>query len=141
MFENCFFFLEKKESLESQSVASDWPVCFHVYKKPLYTLSSPQISQQTSGTAYIFTQVVHTVAIQTAYRCPLQMIMKQSMTFFFNFILFFKMQKLTNKSLTLAFVFQLMCWRTAFIHTIYFSNKYMSSCLHYNETQKITSTI
>lgn len=38
---------------------SDCPVCFYIYKKPLYKLSSQQISQQTSGTAYIYTQVVH----------------------------------------------------------------------------------
>lgn len=54
---------KKKKPLEklvlSYRVTSDCPVCFYTYKKPLYKLSSQQISQQTSGTAYIYTQVVH----------------------------------------------------------------------------------
>lgn len=53
----------KKNPLEKfvllQIVTSDCPVCFYIYKKPLYKLSSQQIVQQTSGTAYIYTQVEH----------------------------------------------------------------------------------
>ena len=45
--------------LELQRVTSDCTVCFNIYKKPLYKLSSQQISQQTSGTAYIYTQVIY----------------------------------------------------------------------------------
>lgn len=59
-----------------------------LYKKPLYKLSSQQISQQTSGTAYIYTQVVHSNPRQPT-AALIQIIMKQRMTFFFSFFHFF----------------------------------------------------
>lgn len=72
-----------------------------LYKKPLYKLSSQQISQQTSGTAYIYTQVVHSNPRQPT-AALIQIIMKQRMTFFFSFFHFFvvffsPMQKLYKK--------------------------------------------
>lgn len=59
----------EKNCFEIQRVTSDFPVCFYNYKKPLYKLSSQQISQQTSGTAYIYTQEVHSNPRQPIAAC------------------------------------------------------------------------
>lgn len=69
---------------------SDGPVCFYVYKKPLYKLSSQQISQQTSGTAYIYTQVVYSNPRQPNAAC--YKLSWNNAWFFFS--IFLQMQKL-----------------------------------------------
>lgn len=58
---------------------------------------------------------------------------------FFHFFIF-QMQKLYKKSPTLPFIFQLMCWQSTWIQCNIFLNiKYMSACIPYNVTEKITS--
>lgn len=93
-----------------------------LYKKPLYKLSSQQISQQTSGTAYIYTQVVHSNPRQPT-AALIQIIMKQRMTFFFSFFPFFccfffadaKAVQETTKTLFSPLVFRLTCWQSTWI--------------------------
>lgn len=92
-----------------------------LYKKPLYKLSSQQISQQTSGTAYIYTQVVHSNPRQPT-AALIQIIMKQRMTFFslfFIFLLFFfrRCKSCTRNHGTLfpPLVFRLTCWQSTWI--------------------------
>lgn len=114
--------LKKKKPLEkfvwSYRVTSDCPVCFNIYKKPLYKLSSQQISQQTSGTAYIYTQVIHSNPRQ-----PIAAYYKLSWNnawfFFHHFFFFLQMQKLYKN---LPFIFQLMCWQSTWIRCNIFSH-------------------